>query len=280
MGGNVLWLQWLLIGLGVAIAGWVLVWFIQSRRTTEGGRRRRSIKEPSLFGGDRADEALPEERGFNGTGPITPEHHLADRYLVDVEIVRRDATAITPADGRSMPVEIAPAAELELEPEAEAEKKSEALTTGEGALRTLTVALTVLAPAGRNFAGPAIQAAAEELELRLSGHGVFERFFSQAGGAEPVPVFSLAHLRKPGAFDPATLAHLTTPGLLLFMTLPGPLEGSEALDLLVVSADHLARDLGGHLGDAKHQRLTNTKLTQLREQVAEFERRWLAAAGG
>lgn len=271
MGGNAQWLQWLLIGLGVAIAGWLLVWFIQARRAVDGSRRRRPLKEPSLFGGgDRADGALPDERGFNGSSPMTPEHHLADRYLVDVEIspVHRDAASVEPAGAPPLP----DGGALEA-----AAAKLEGLAD-DGMTRTMTVALTVLASSGRSFAGPEIQAAAEELELQLSAHGVFERFSSQAG-ADAVPVFSLAHLRKPGAFDPAGLARLTTPGLLLFMTLPGPLEGSEALDLLVVSADHLARNLGGHLGDAQHQRLTNVKLGQLREQVAEFERRWLAAAG-
>ena len=262
----------LLIGLAVIVGG--LIWWVQARRTAEESRRRRpGVKEPPLF---------------SNSTPITPDHHLADQYLVDVEISpveRRNSPAVDPTQ-RDLNTELEP--ELRLDAESAGRFASELAfspapeppmpAADTAAERTLTVALTVLAPAGQDFTGPTIQTAAEELELHLGGHGVFERFCGQPS-ADTVPVFSMAHLRKPGAFDSTRLAQLTTPGLLLFMTLPGPMEGSEALDLLVISADHLARNLGGHLGDAAHQRMTNAKLLHLREQVAEFERRWLAAVG-
>jgi cell division protein ZipA len=140
---------------------------------------------------------------------------------------------------------------------------------------SMTVVLTVMAPRGRPFEGPRIQAVAEELDFRLNADGLFERFPErETAGSEPV--FSMAHLRKPGSFQPQLLQDLSTPGLLLFMNLPGPLEGTEALDLLVISADHLARNLGGTICDERHKRLTNPALLQLRDQVADLERRWLA----
>ena len=55
------------------------------------------------------------------------------------------------------------------------------------------------------------------------------------------------------------------------MNLPGPLEGTEALNLLVMSADHLARNLGGIICDERHNRLTNSMLLRLRGQVADLE---------
>lgn len=158
-----------------------------------------------------------------------------------------------------------------MEPAPPAEPRQDAAAT---AALSMTVVLTVMAPRGRPFEGPRIQAAAEELNLRLNAEGVFERFPDREAAGD-TPVFGMAHLRKPGAFDPRTLADLSTPGLLLFMNLPGPLEGTEALDLLVIGADHLARDLGGTICDERQHRLTNPMLLQLRGQVADFERRWL-----
>ncbi len=90
----------------------------------------------------------------------------------------------------------------------------------------MTVALTVIAPRGQSFKGAAIQTAAQELGFRLSALGSVRLRPED----DSDPVFSMAHLRKPGSFELKTLDDLATPGLLLFMNLPGPLEEMKALD--------------------------------------------------
>lgn len=267
-------LQWLLIGIGAVVVVLLYLWSMRSRISEEiGKRRRRPFREPQLFG-ETANPAgvLPKGRDFTDPGPITPDHPLADQFLIDVEI-----SPVKNISNKSADLEEQMAQPLgSFEPEPPEEPSGSEV--GAQAL-TMTVALTVLAPSGQMFSGVRIQAAAEELEFRLNANGVYERFPHQEIASD-TPVFSMAHLRKPGIFDPGTLPQLTTPGLLLFMSLPGPLEGTEALDLLVINADHLARNLGGVIGDEQHQRLTNPKLLQLHEQVADLERRWLAQMGG
>lgn len=259
-------MQWLLAGIGVVVLASIYLWGIRSRIKEEiGKRRRRPEREPVVFG----ESSTPSDPFLNGhnfgdLGLITPDHHLADKVLVDVEIrpvEPRNANRGVEADADS--------ALFEAEPPVEAPREADAATE-----LSMTVVLTVMAPRGQPFEGPRIQAAAEELDLRLNAEGVFERFPDREA-AEDGPIFRMAHLRKPGAFDPWTLQDLSTPGLLLFMNLPGPLEGTEALDLLVISADHLARNLGGTICDERHNRLTNPMLLQLRGQVADLERRWL-----
>ncbi|MBK8182382.1 MAG: hypothetical protein IPK63_05470 [Candidatus Competibacteraceae bacterium] len=147
----------------------------------------------------------------------------------------------------------------------------QAMPAGESATAKTTVALTVMAPGQQLFKGTDIQAAAEEAGLQLTTAGLFGRYPAGVVGGD-TPVFSLAHLRKPGSFDPKTLADLTTPGLLLFMELPGPLDGMKALDLLVLAADQVARKLGGVICDESRRRLTNQGLLSLRDKVAELER--------
>ncbi len=83
-------LQWLLAGIGVIIVALIYLWGIRARlRDQIRNRRRRSslVKEPKL--GDTSPP-VPEEIGeaheFGELGRITPDHHLADKILVDVEI--------------------------------------------------------------------------------------------------------------------------------------------------------------------------------------------------
>ena len=258
-------LQWLLAGIGAVVVVLVYLWGIRSRiKERIGKRRHRSGREPVVFGDPSPQpDPLLNEYDFGDLGRITPDHHLADKVLVDVQIrpvEPRNADRGGKADAESAP--------LELEPPAETRRDTDATAA------SMTVVLTVMAPRGQPFEGPRIQAAAEELDFRLNADGVFERFPDRETAGD-APVFGMAHLRKPGAFDPQTLSDLSTPGLLLFMNLPGPLEGTEALDLLVIDADHLARHLGGAICDERHNRLSNARLLQLRSQVADFERRWL-----
>ncbi len=118
----------------------------------------------------------------------------------------------------------------------------------------MTVALTVIAPRGQSFTGAGIQTAACELGFQLGAHGLFDY-----------------GLEAPGSFDARTLAELSTPGLLLFMNLPGPLEEMQALEKLVVAADQLAQKLGGLIGDKHRNRLTNQSLLALRNEITEFQ---------
>jgi cell division protein ZipA len=145
----------------------------------------------------------------------------------------------------------------------------------------MTVALTVVAvPVGQSsFKGVDIQAAALDLNFRLGANALLERC---ADNGEGELIFSMAHLRKPGTFDPSTLDMLATPGLLLFMSLPGPMEEIKALDLLVVTADQLAQRLGGMICDERRNRLTNQGLLYMRNEVIEFRRKqrlWVRSSG-
>ena len=255
--------QWLLAGIGAIVVAVVYFWGIRSRIKDEiGKRRRRPETDPVVFGEPPPPDPLLNEYDFGELGRITPDHHLADKVLVDVEI-----RPVEPKNAARESRTDAPSSAPDLE------SSPDHGETGEAPL-AMTVVLTVMAPRGQPFAGPRIQAVADELNFRLNADGVFERFPDRETAGD-APIFGMAHLRKPGAFDPQTLADLTTPGLLLFMSLPGPLEGTEALDLLVISADHLVRNLGGTICDERQNRLTNPMLVQLRNQVADLERRWL-----
>ena len=279
-------LQWLLAGIGVVVIALIYLWGIRARLREEIRKRRRRsslANEPKLgeTPPDLADE-VGEVHEFGELGRVTPDHHLADKILVDVEIrpLHRgadperappfgkspletdkalsgrktvDAHPVDPAAGAAPPE---PVGETRLEFEAPATLKT-------------TIALTVMAPRHHLFKGTDIRAAAEEAGFQLGSTGLFERYPTGETVAD-TPVFSLAHLRRPGSFEPPALAALTTPGLLLFMSLPGPLEGMKALDLLVLAVDQLARKLGGVICDEHRRKMTNQGLLNLRDKVAKL----------
>lgn len=258
-------LQWLLAAVGAVVVVLIYLWGMRGR-IKEGIRKRRRRpsegNEPVL--GD-ATESLPEDwltnaHDFGELGRITPDHHLAGKALVDVEIrpILRESPPV--AEARSQPAPMMaemtePPRELRREPAIPAPPK-------------MTVALTVVAPRGQSFQGAAIQTAVLELGFQLSAQGLFD--YVPANSDDPI--FSMAHLRQPGSFDQNALDALTTPGLLLFMNLPGPMEEIQALEQLVVTADQLAQALGGMICDERRNRLTNQSLAHLRSAVAEFQR--------
>lgn len=285
-------LQWLLAGIGVVVVALVYLWGIRARLREEIRKRRRRsslANEPKL---GETSPHLPDEAGeahqFGELGRVTPDHHLADKILVDVEIRplnRRTDLESAPSVGKSplamerpssgrktvdaRPVAVDPAVEAAPPPlEPVDETRPEPVKSPAS---KVTVALTVMAPRHQLFKGPDIRAAAEEAGFQLGATGLFERYPTGETAAD-TPVFSLAHLRRPGSFEPQALAELTTPGLLLFMSLPGPLEGMKALDLLVLVVDQLARKLGGVICDEHRHKMTNQGLLNLRDKVAKLGR--------
>jgi cell division protein ZipA len=252
------------------------------------------------------DAARQEELG--SLAAITPDHPLADQVLVDVEInpVRRGDSAFTarpaePAAARETaeplltmadfkraeraerfgPVE-SPAAEDRAVAETAAstapprpepavgrqEPHLEAGNLGPSPPSQMTVLLTVVAPPSRPFRGPSILLAAQELKLKLHKNGVFDYF--PAGQVKGKPVFGIAHLREPGMFELESIGKLVTPGLLMFMQLPGPVRPAEALEMLLEIARQLAQKLGGSVCDEHRLRLSSQTIGKLKSQVAAF----------
>ncbi|MDQ5911708.1 MAG: Cell division protein ZipA [Pseudomonadota bacterium] len=272
-------MQWLLAIIGAIAIALIYLWGMRAR-IREGIRKRRRRptggNEPALGGASEQMSAdlLKETHDFGELGRITPDHHLAKQALVDVEIrpiLRNEHPPVAEINPPPAPLSDEPPHEPRQElpfPDS-----SSILEPPQ-----MTVALTVIAPRGLSFTGPSIQSAAHELGFQLGTHGLFD--YGLEKGHEPL--FSMAHLRAPGSFDARTLEALATPGLLLFMNLPGPLEEMQALEQLVVEADQLAQKLGGMIGDEHRNRLTNQSLLQLRNEITEFQeqlRIWASSSG-
>ncbi len=129
------------------------------------------------------------------------------------------------------------------------------------------VIISVVAPEGQLFTGDALQKALDNNDLQYGEKGIFHRLVRRNSIDEPV--FSLANMVKPGDFGNGDLRGFTTPGVTLFLQLPGPVESIQAFDDFVQTVERLAVELGGQLHDQKHCVITHQALMQMREQLAE-----------
>ena len=100
---------------------------------------------------------------------------------------------------------------------------------------TLVVILTVLAPKGERLEGARLRAALEAQGLRYGKDRIFHRHPS-AAPASVGPLFSAVNIVEPGVFDLDTIDSIRTPGLGLFMRLPGPKDPGDAFAKMVETA--------------------------------------------
>lgn len=87
------------------------------------------------------------------------------------------------------------------------------------------------------------------------------------------PVFSVAGLLKPGQLDPAEAESFTTPGLTMFMVLPGPASPVDAVRDLLNTAKELSKSLKGELFDNKRQPFTEASERAMLADVEDWARR-------
>jgi cell division protein ZipA len=129
-------------------------------------------------------------------------------------------------------------------------------------------ALHVMAPRDAPFAGPDLLVAFEAAGL---GWGEME-IYHHPGRDGSGRLYSLANMVKPGTFDPRHMGDFTSPGLALFMGLPGPAEPMAAFDAMLAGARGLAVRLGGEVRDDRRNVLTQQTIQSYRDRIAEFER--------
>jgi len=117
--------------------------------------------------------------------------------------------------------------------------------------------------------------AGDDLALSLRGiglrHGKFGIFHQYDGSDEEKVVFSAASLVEPGSFDIANLKDQKIPGISLFMVLPGPVEGTEAFDLMTAAARALANSLDAELLDESGSTFSIQRERYLREEIIQFQ---------
>ena len=132
------------------------------------------------------------------------------------------------------------------------------------------VTLFVAARAGDQLAGPDVVVAAEKAGLEFGDRGIFHRLV--LGKKADGPVFSMANMVKPGNFDMAQLDSVHTPGVTLFMTLPGPLPALDAWEMLLPTAQRLAELLDAQVLDEGRNALGRQRIAHIRDELRAWDR--------
>jgi cell division protein ZipA len=132
------------------------------------------------------------------------------------------------------------------------------------------VTLYVAARPGETIGGPELIVAAEKAGLEFGDHAIFHRLVE--GKPEQGPVFSVANMVKPGSFDLAQVATLRTPGLTVFMTLPGPIPALDAWDTMFPAAQRLAELLDAQVLDANHNAIGRQTIQHVRDDLRAWDR--------
>lgn len=125
---------------------------------------------------------------------------------------------------------------------------------------------------GTNILGPKIHNALRDRGLSFGARRIYHRLENEQA------VFSVASLVKPGALDPAEAEGFATPGLSVFMQLPGPARPVAAFQDMLDTARGLARALNAELYDTVERApLSPERERALHEQVEEWARRYTPA---
>ncbi len=132
------------------------------------------------------------------------------------------------------------------------------------------VSLHVVAREGSTFRGSDLVVAMEKAGLEYGDMGIFHRLLD--GKQDEGAVFSVANMVKPGGFDVAALAELETPGLAFFMALPGPMPALDAWDMMLPTAQRLAKLLEGLLLDEQRNALGRQRIAHIRDELRGWDR--------
>ena len=128
----------------------------------------------------------------------------------------------------------------------------------------MMIAFTILAPEGTSFSGLDIKTVLENLGFHYGDMNIYHRLTVDRYNT---PLFSVANLVEPGEFHLQQIATMTTPGILMFAKLPGPINGLTLFDELLETAQSLTDKLNGVLCDESQHVINQTILESMRSRI-------------
>lgn len=259
-------LRFLLLLIGAAI---VVAIYLGGRRKHNRNQRvrfdqRRPSFKPRRKGGTRAKMKTAPET-FN-VDPVSDDPD----YVQDGEfVIATDEPAIElPAITRSGDTD-PPRPRRARENQMELTFDDEAPAPSGAATEPAIIALYVRPPDKHEFAGPAIVRAMNAVGLRYGDMKIFHHYGAGELRTEK-PLFSVANMVEPGYFDLDQVDTLSTPGLAMFLQLPGPLDGAVAFELFLNTAQRLAETLSADLYSAPQALLDGITIDKMRRQANPF----------
>lgn len=131
------------------------------------------------------------------------------------------------------------------------------------------VSMFLLARDNHVITGAELLQAAVSTGLDFGEMQIFHRL--PEGGDQAV--FSMANAEKPGHFERDEWNTFETAGVVLFLTLPGPVQALDAWDSMLAAARRMSEILQADLLDGERNPFTRQREAEIREQMREYDRR-------
>ncbi len=131
------------------------------------------------------------------------------------------------------------------------------------------IVMNVLAQPGRPYTGDELFTVLKAKGLKFGEMNIFHR-------VEPLTKavhYSIANLVEPGTFDMAEMESLRSPGLCLFMQLPGPEHPAQVFENMLAVSREVTTRLGGELKDEQRNVMTPQTVEHYRQRIVDFSRR-------
>ncbi|MEE9494684.1 MAG: cell division protein ZipA C-terminal FtsZ-binding domain-containing protein [Gammaproteobacteria bacterium] len=125
------------------------------------------------------------------------------------------------------------------------------------------IVISIMARQGEVFQGLQIVKAFNSQDLQFGDMQIYHRI------SDGKTVFNVASAVKPGVFEVGKMGQFSTPGISMFLQLPGPVEGTVAFDDLILTANNLATELNGTLQDRQHKQLNQKTIMQIRQSIID-----------
>lgn len=132
----------------------------------------------------------------------------------------------------------------------------------------MVIAFTIMAPESKAFTGRAVKSALENHDLHFGDMQIYHR---QTAASQKQTLFSVANILDPGTLLPGKFVSMTTPGLLIFARLPGPINGMALFDDLLETARGMNEQLGGILCDETRQPVSDSALEAMRARILDYQ---------
>ena len=279
-------LRLILILIGLVVLA--LIWLLhkpEGRRQAPGARRREPKIEPQTPSkspqAEAVESAEPEQTRLPDLGseleaPVERSQRrepvLAEPPQVASSSVAVKSESAKPGPARSEASKLRPlqpeAPPLDPRANSDGAAGTESASPSPARVGPRIVTLYLRARGQRKISGLSLLDGAIKAGLRFGEMKIFHRRHR----GEPRPVFSMANITRPGSFDPSGWNLFETPGVTLFMTLPGPVSALDAWDAMLATGQRLSGILQADLLDDAQCLLTRQRIAEIREDMRVFDR--------
>jgi cell division protein ZipA len=151
--------------------------------------------------------------------------------------------------------------------------ESQEKATDAGGDPDIVIVLNLMAKSDSLFEGQKMLQAFVENGLKF---GEMDIFHKHVGDTARNPVmFSIANAVKPGHFEIDKMKSFTSPGITLFLTIPGPKDMLDAYESMLKVTEQLAQSLDGDILDQSRATFTKQTASHYRDLIVEYKRKRL-----